>query len=95
MKKVVLDAGHGGNDGGAVGNGIIEKDYTLKISQYIHERLDELGIENTMIRNDDETIEPNERVKKIVEPYGSGSDVLVVSNHINAGGGESTYRYNC
>jgi len=41
-----------------------------------------------MVRTTDETIEPNERVKKIVAPYGSGSDVLVVSNHINAGGGE-------
>ena len=33
-----------------------------------------------------ETIEPNDRVNKIVSPYGSDSDVLVVSNHINAGG---------
>ena len=47
MKKVVIDAGHGGTDGGAVGNGIIEKELTLEISQYIHNRLDELGIENT------------------------------------------------
>ena len=87
-KKVVIDAGHGGNDSGASGNGIIEKEYTLKIAQYIHERLDELGIENTLIRNSDVTIEPADRVSMILAPYGSGSDVLVVSNHINAGGGE-------
>ena len=31
MKKVVIDAGHGGSDPGASGNGIIEKEYTLKI----------------------------------------------------------------
>lgn len=85
-KKVVIDAGHGGSDSGASGNGIIEKEYTLKIAQYIHERLDELGIENTLIRNSDVTIEPADRVSKILAPYGSGSDVLVVSNHINAGG---------
>lgn len=87
-KKVVIDAGHGGNDSGASGNGIIEKEYTLKIAQYIHERLDELGIENTLIRNSDATIEPADRVSMILAPYGSGNDVLVVSNHINAGGGE-------
>ena len=86
MKKVVIDAGHGGTDGGATGNGIVEKDLTLEISQYIHNRLDELGIENTLIRETDETIEPNDRVARIVAPYGSGSDVVVVSNHINAGG---------
>ena len=86
MKKVVIDAGHGGTDGGAVGNGIIEKEYTLKISEYIHKRLDELGIENTMVRTTDETLEPSERVERILKPYGSSDEVLVISNHINAGG---------
>ena len=90
MKKVVIDAGHGGSDGGAVGNGIVEKDLNLEISQYMSNRLDELGIENTLIRDRDVTIEPNERVRKVVEPYGSGDDVLVISNHINAGGGQGS-----
>ena len=30
MAKIVIDAGHGGDDPGASGNGIIEKDLTLK-----------------------------------------------------------------
>ncbi len=90
MKKVIIDAGHGGSDGGAVGNGIVEKDLNLEISQYMSNRLDELGIENTLIRDSDVTIEPNERVRKVVEPYGSGDDVLVISNHINAGGGQGS-----
>ena len=88
MKKVVIDAGHGGTDGGAVGNGIIEKELTLEISQYIHNRLDELGIENTLVRDSDVTLEPTERVAKVLEPYGNNRDVLVISNHINAGGGQ-------
>ena len=90
MKKVVIDAGHGGSDGGAVGNGIVEKDLNLEISKYMSNRLDELGIENTLIRDSDETIEPNDRVKKAVEPYGSKNDVLIISNHINAGGGQGS-----
>ena len=89
MKKVVIDAGHGGSDGGAVGNDIIEKEYTLKISEYIHNRLDELGIENKLVRSVDETLEPAERVSRIIDAYGNGNDVLVISNHINAGGGDS------
>ena len=88
MKKVVIDAGHGGSDGGAVGNGIVEKELNLQISKYIHDRLNELNIENTLIRDSDISIEPNERVKKVVEPYGSNKDVLIISNHINAGGGQ-------
>lgn len=35
--KVVIDAGHGGDDPGSSGNGIIEKELTLKISQYMYE----------------------------------------------------------
>ena len=88
QKKVVIDPGHGGVDGGAVGNDIIEKDYTLKISKYIYNRLNELGIDSAMTRTEDETLDPTIRVEKILKPYGNGKDVIVLSNHINAGGGD-------
>ncbi|MBR1416994.1 MAG: LysM peptidoglycan-binding domain-containing protein [Bacilli bacterium] len=88
MKKVVIDAGHGGVDSGATANGIVEKDLTLKISQYIKNRLDELGIESTLTRDSDITLEPTNRVNKVLNTYGNGSDVIVLSNHINAGGGD-------
>ena len=48
IKKVVIDAGHGGDDPGTIANGITEKDYTLKIINYIHNRLDEMGVPNEM-----------------------------------------------
>ena len=88
-KKIIVDAGHRGNDGGASGNGIVEKDYTLKISKYISDRLNELGIENALTRENDQTLNQNERVNKIKSFYGTGQDVIVVSNHLNAGGGDS------
>ena len=50
MAKIVVDAGHGVNDPGASGNGIIEKEYTLKISQYIYDRLRQLGLNVKMTR---------------------------------------------
>lgn len=86
--KVVIDAGHGGDDPGSSGNGIIEKELTLKISQYMYDRLKELGIPVTMTRTTDETLNPTDRVNRILDAYGNNSNVIVVSNHINAGGGD-------
>ena len=87
-KKIVIDSGHGGEDGGASGNGIIEKDLTLKISKYMQQRFDELGIPNQMTRTEDITLNPTDRVNKVLSFYGDGKDVIVLSNHINAGGGD-------
>lgn len=89
MAKIVIDAGHGGDDPGASGNGIIEKDLTLKISQYMYDRFKNLGIPVKMTRTTDETISPTERVKRVLDAYGNSNDVIVISNHINAGGGDS------
>lgn len=89
MAKIVIDAGHGGDDPGASGNGIIEKDLTLKISQYMYDRFRDLGIPVKMTRTTDETISPTERVKRVLDAYGNSNDVIVISNHINAGGGDS------
>lgn len=86
--KIVIDAGHGGSDPGSSGNGIIEKDLTLKISQYMYDLFREKGIPVTMTRTTDETLSPIERVNRILNAYGDGRNVIVISNHINAGGGD-------
>ena len=88
LTGVVIDAGHGGSDGGAVGNGIVEKDLNLLISKYMYDRLRELGIPAKMTRTTDETLDSNTRTKRILDAFGNGKDVLVISNHINAGGGD-------
>ena len=86
--KIVIDPGHGGTDPGATANNIIEKDLTLKISKYMKDKLEGLGIPVSITRTNDETLSPNERVKRIKQFYGNGKDVIVISNHINAGGGD-------
>lgn len=51
---VVLDAGHGGEDGGAVGvNGVEEKAINLQIALYVQEALQREGYPVIMIRDTD------------------------------------------
>ena len=88
LKGVVIDAGHGGVDSGAVGNGIIEKNLTLDISNYMYDRFRELGIPVKMTRTSDITLDPSIRPQRVLEQFGNSKDVVVISNHINAGGGE-------
>lgn len=86
--KVAIDAGHGGSDLGNQGNGIIEKDYALLISNYIKDRLDDLGIENIITRSTDRDISDDERVNILTSAFGNDKNVIVVSNHLNKGAGE-------
>ncbi len=87
-KKMVIDAGHGGSDSGAIGNGIIEKNLTLDISKYMYDRLKELGVPVKLTRNSDVDLPASERPQRVLDQYGNGKDVIVISNHINAGGAE-------
>lgn len=85
--QVVVDAGHGGTDPGAVSSsGVREKDLTLMISQYMYEEFQRRGVPVTLIRNADETISPTERVNRVLAAYGDNPNVVVISNHINAAG---------
>ena len=85
--QVVVDAGHGGTDPGAVSSsGVREKDLTLMISQYMLEEFQKRGVPVTLIRGTDETISPTERVNRVLAAYGDNPNVVVISNHINAAG---------
>ena len=77
--KIVLDAGHGGDDPGASGNGIIEKDLNLEITKYLYDRFRDLGIPVKVTRLTDETISPNDRVKRVLDAYGNSKNVIVIS----------------
>ncbi len=88
-KRIVIDAGHGGSNPESSANGIIEKDLTLKISKYIKKRFDELGIKSSLTRDGDVTLDLTDRVNKDLSFYGNGNDVIILSNHINAGSGDN------
>lgn len=50
---VVVDAGHGGGDGGAVWNGIIEKNLALTLALKLKAHLEKLGVDVQMTRSKD------------------------------------------
>lgn len=52
-KTVVIDAGHGGNDPGAVANGLREKDLALDVSLKTRDKLQALGYKVLMSRTSD------------------------------------------
>lgn len=50
---IVIDAGHGGEDGGTVGNGLVEKDLNLDIALRLASLLRERGINVVLTRQTD------------------------------------------
>lgn len=94
MKKVWIDAGHGGKDAGATGNGLQEKDIVLALSLAVKKRLEAEydGVQVYLSRSSDVFLELAERSHKA---NAAGADILV-SIHCNAGGGAGgfeSYRY--
>lgn len=84
--KVAIDANAGGTNSGNSANDIVEKDYALLISKYISERLNDLGIENFLVRDSDITLSDEQRVNLIKNKYGDGNNIIVISNRLNSGG---------
>lgn len=88
VRKIIIDPGHGGTDSGATGNNLLEKDYNLLISKYMYDRFKQLGIPVAITRDSDTTLSPTDRVNTILNKFGNSSDAILISNHVNSGGGE-------
>lgn len=57
VQTIVLDAGHGGEDGGSVSaDGVLEKDINLAIAQKLKPLLESSGIRVIMVREEDVSI---------------------------------------
>jgi len=81
--RVFIDAGHGGRDSGATGNGMRESDIVLEVCGGLRERLLAAGAQVMMSREADEFISIDDRWRAA---RSFGADYLV-SVHANAGGG--------
>ena len=77
---VIIDPYRGGSDSGFTNNNIVEKDFNLMISKYIQNRLNELGIQNVLTREIDESLTDEERAN-IINSYNG----FAISNRLNYG----------
>lgn len=77
---IVLDAGHGGNDPGAIEGDVIEKEITLDLAERTKELLEESGYKVGMTRKEDSYVGLGERV----EFANSRRAKVFVSIHCNA-----------
>lgn len=76
---VIVDAGHGGQDGGAVAGGFIEKNLSLTLARQLRDQLHELGLRVKMTRDRDVFIELEAR-SQIAK---KAKATLFVSLHLN------------
>lgn len=85
MVKIFIDPGHGGNDPGATGNGLLEKTLTLQIASLIRDILvsEYNNVEVRMSRTGDQTVSLGARTNAA---NSWGAD-FYLSVHINSGGG--------
>ena len=92
---VIIDAGHGGEDGGtSSASGLVEKDINLEIAKLIAQDLDEQGINVVLTRSDDRLLydvnsDYQGRKKKLdiaarLEIMKQYEDAIFISIHMNA-----------
>ncbi len=92
VRVVWVDAGHGGADPGAVGNGVREKDVALGVSRRLAAILrDQPGIEVRMTRDEDDFIDVWDRGLLATDTKGERPGVFV-SVHANSFPARSTTR---
>lgn len=80
---ILIDAGHGGKDPGAIANGLKEKDWNLEVSLHQYEFLKKLSIPCEITRKTDVELTPEKRAELVK----SSGAIVCLSNHFNAGGG--------
>ena len=92
-KTIVIDAGHGGKDSGAISkNGVFESKMNLSLSKLISNELQKIGANVIMTRNDESYVSAEERLSIV---YDAEPD-FVISIHRNSGSsnGYGTYYFN-
>lgn len=79
---VIVDAGHGGHDGGAVANDVVEKNLALELARRLRRELEAAGLRVRMTRDSDVFLSLEERAALTARLKASA----FVSVHLNTDG---------
>ncbi len=88
---VVIDAGHGGTDNGAVGGGLFEKNLSLQIAKVIKATNKNPNVEILLTRETDQSMLLPERVQLVADKKAD----LFISIHTSAADGENIRNIRC
>ncbi|MEP6809113.1 MAG: N-acetylmuramoyl-L-alanine amidase [Chthoniobacterales bacterium] len=81
ITRIVIDAGHGGNDSGALHGGVMEKELTLDVARRLDQLLRARGMATILTRSGDETISLSNRAALANRE----DDCIFVSIHFDEG----------
>ncbi|MBP3950076.1 N-acetylmuramoyl-L-alanine amidase [Bacillus suaedae] len=89
---IAIDAGHGGKDGGAAYDGIVEKELVLDVALRVEKKLEAQGARVVMTRRDDTFIELVNRAK-IANEANASSFISIHANgfRLESANGTETY----
>lgn len=82
IRRVIIDAGHGGQDSGAIQHGVLEKDLTLDVAKKLDRLVRAQGLETILTRAGDETVSLASRAAVANRER----DSIFVSIHFDEGG---------
>lgn len=78
---VVIDPGHGGVDVGCNKDGVLEKDINLEVALLLADKLEAMGINTVLTREDDQSLPTLEERVKLAEDQGAD---MLISIHQNS-----------
>jgi N-acetylmuramoyl-L-alanine amidase len=81
IRRIVIDAGHGGHDTGAIGrSGTLEKEVSLSVARKVARMLSSSGLDVVLTRDDDRYIKLEDRARIANAAHGD----LFISIHCNS-----------
>ena len=78
---IIIDAGHGGMDGGAVGvNGVLEKDLNLSVAKKLSAICSAAGVDNILTRTEDamlvdDSVKSHRKMHDLKNRVSTGTDL--------------------